>query len=118
MALWIKYISPIILILIFILSGCASFKSWDRPTQVMFTGLVAGQVADYAITEYALDNGCSEENPIFDGHPERMIPIKLALLVGAYWLTEWIEPEHRKWFLIPANIITWGVVLHNYGETK
>ena len=106
---------PIILMLI--ISGCA-FTTWDKPTKVMFTGLVAGQATDCAITKYGLDNGCHEQNPIFDGHPDRMIPIKLAVLIGSYYIVDWLEPEHRKWFLIPANIITWGVVVHNFGEVK
>ena len=106
---------PIILVLI--LSGCA-FTTWDKPTKVMFTGLVVGQVADYAVTEHGLDNGCREVNPIFDGHSDRVVPLKLAVLIGSYYLVEWLEPEYRKWFLIPANIITWGVVLHNYREVN
>jgi len=108
----------LIMIICLFLMGCGRYQKWDTPTKVMFTGLVAGQALDAAITSEILVDGGEEYNPVFDGHEERTIPLKIIGLTACYFITDWIEPEYRKWFLIPANILTWGVVVHNYGELQ
>lgn len=114
----IALICWLIAIICLFLMGCAGFRSWDTPTKVMFTGLVAGQAIDYLETDYILDHDGHERNPLFDRHQGRIIPLKIAVLIGSYYFINYLEPEHRKWFLIPANALTWGVVYHNYGELK
>ena len=108
----------LIALIALLLMGCGHGKPWKTSTKVLYTGLIAGQVLDYTTTQDILDDGGHECNPIFDGHNSRIIPFKLAVLIGSYYLVDLMEPEYRKWFLIPANIITWGVVAHNYGERE
>lgn len=112
--LFLAVLSWILALICWFFMGCAGYQSWNTPTKIMFTGLVAGQVIDCLETNYILDHDGNERNPLFDGHQGRIIPIKAVFLIGSYYFVDYLKPENRKYFLIPANLITWGVVAYNY----
>ena len=106
----------IIIISILILSGC-SFHEWNRTDKILYTGLVTATVADIAITEYGLDNGAEEKNPIFDGNSGLMIPVNLVALGIIYYLAD-KSPECRTWILGTTNVLRWGVVGWNINACR
>ena len=104
----------ILAILIFLLAGCAHHqdrKPWDAWDKALYGGLVAGSIADIASTDYNTSNGHEEQNPICgDGKPQATIPLNIAVLIAAYYFTDYLNPEQRKWFLGVSNVLRWTAV--------
>ena len=99
-------------ILIILLTGCAhNGQKWDAWDKALYGGLVAGSIADIASTDYNTSNGHEEQNPICgDGKPQATIPLNIAVLIAAYYFTDYLNPEQRKWFLGVSNVLRWTAV--------
>jgi len=107
-----KTIATIFIILM--LASCAHHqdrKPWDTWDKALYGGLVAGSVADIAVTNRNVDNGFQEQNPICgDGKPETTIPLNLVGLFVVYYIADTLPPKPRKWMLGISNVLRWGVV--------
>ena len=88
---------------------------WSRKDKVLALAYVGVNVADYWLTENALDAGCIEQNPILGPRPtdfvmgvskafSTLIPLGLAHLAG---------PKYRPWMLGSATFLIGGAVFHN-----
>lgn len=75
---------------------------------------IAGQILNAGHTNYALENGYYEQNPIYGKHPSKQeIYIgKIISTAGIYGLTK-AFPRHEKPVLIVANVVVWGVVIRD-----
>ena len=106
--------TPIIIFIILMFAGCAHHpdrKAWDKWDKALYGGLVAGSIADIAVTSRNVDNGFSEQNPICgDGKPETTIPINIIGLVAVYYIADTLPPKPRKCLLGISNILRWGAV--------
>ena len=104
----------ILIISIILLAGCAHHpdrKAWDAWDKALYGGLVAGAVADIAITNRNVDNGFQEQNPICgDGQPKTTVPINIIGLVAVYYIADTLPPKPRKWLLGISNVLRWGAV--------
>ena len=109
-----KNLTTSIIILSFLLAGCAHHqdrKPWDTWDKALYGGLVAGSVADIAVTNRNVDNGFQEQNPICgDGKPETTIPLNLVGLFVVYYIADTLPPKPRKWMLGISNVLRWGAV--------
>jgi hypothetical protein len=41
------------------------------------------------------------------------VPIMAGVNVAAYFFADYLEPEHRTWFLVPMVLLKGVVVFHN-----
>ena len=80
-------------------TGCMSTRPYTKSERDWFALAVAGQTADVLSTEYVLDHGFEEGNPVFgkDAGIEKIILGKAAIFGLVYYAGE-LCPEYRKRF--------------------
>lgn len=96
-------------------SGCSSWAPRDRALGAFAVGCHA---VDLYQTEWALENGFRERNPLLDDHPSdaELVGFKLAALGAGSWLFNKIDPEARTPLLVVATLPCVFVVIHNHRE--
>jgi len=104
----------VLILILFLLNGCVTFRPHTKTEKILLGAFVTSQMADIASTEYALNHGCKEMNPIYGKDPSlgKMILFK-GLFVGIIYLLGQIDPKHRPIFYSIPTAITLGAVANN-----
>ena len=104
-----------VLILILVLWAtpvCAEWRDWSRDTQALFVASNVAIVADWATTRYGVTHGFPnntyETNPILGRYPsrDRVDLYMIGILVSNYYITDWLSPQYRGFYL------TWRTIEH------
>lgn len=100
--------------LVVLLAGCST---WQPPEQRAFAVAVVCQTVDLMQTDWALENGYYEANPILGAEPtdNELIAFKAAAL-GATWAVGEFNPAHRWEAIGIATLPCLAAVAHNYSE--
>ena len=100
------FLALMILVLTMMVTSCASWRG----------AAIATTATDIASTQYGLDNGCSEGNPLYGNSPSmgKMLVINAAVIGTVWYLTkDWPEKEQQKvwkWFTLFRGAATiWNI---------
>lgn len=99
------------------LTGCAS-SNLGRGLNV---GVIASGVADLASTQYALDRGAEEKNPLMGQSLWQQIPMKALGIGTVIGLAHLIERKHPVLAHVLRGVVItgWSVVaIHNVKVTR
>lgn len=100
------------------LTGCATgpLASWSRTDQALFAVNLGCHGVDYWQTEWALENGYEEGNPLLGSHPsdEKLLAGKAVAGALAWWAGR--DDEKRTASLIALTVPCLAIVAHNYSE--
>lgn len=93
----------------------ASLSDWTKTERNLFYAYNIGSWIDYEQSKDAFKTGnWMEGNPLFPDspHPDRILAQKI---LGSYVLYKFNDSREqgRKYGLIAANIVQWGVVLNH-----
>jgi hypothetical protein len=99
-----------------LLAGCAPTKPWTRSAKAMLGLNVACNTLDYAQTDWAMEHGYTEGNPVLGESPSdgRILATKVATQALIYRLAD--GTENRTLTLALALAPCLAVVAHNYSE--
>ena len=96
------------------LSLFASLSDWTQTERNLFYAYNIGSWIDYEQSKDAFKSGrYMEDNPLFPDRPHhgRILAQKI---IGSYVLYKFNDSrDNRKYGLIAANIVQWGVVLNH-----
>lgn len=96
------------------LSLFASLSDWTQTERNLFYAYNIGSWIDFEQSKDAFKTGdYMEGNPLFSDrpHPDRILAQKI---LGSYVLYRFNDSvENRKYGLIAANVVQWGVVLNH-----
>ena len=102
------------LIVILLLSGCASVRPWTTEEKLMLGASCIATFADGYTTIKGLHDGCSETNPITGKNPSDGVVISFmaitqgfSIIVAHYW------EEYRMWLLGMKTGVNAGFAWHN-----
>lgn len=103
----------LLLILIFLVSGCGL----NSGEQLAFGGMIAGQAADYCTTVRNLGAGALEQNPVLGNRPNdgTVLLFKVAVVGALVGLGE-MDPEHRKFWYWLGAISGGGAAIYNHTQ--
>lgn len=92
----------------------ASLSDWTQTERNLFYAYNIGSWIDYEQSKDAFKTGVySEGNPLFPDRPhhDRILAQKI---IGSYILYRFNDSrDNRKYGLIAANVVQWGVVLNH-----
>jgi len=96
------------------LSLFASLSDWTPTERNLFYAYNIGSWIDYEQSKDAFQSGkYMESNPLFSNrpHPDRILAQKI---LGSYVLYKFNDSrDNRKYGLIAANVVQWGVVINH-----
>jgi hypothetical protein len=91
-----------------------SLNDWTQTERNLYYAYNIGSWIDYEQSKDAFKNGkYMESNPLFSNrpHPDRILAQKI---LGSYVLYKFNDSrDNRKYGLIAANIVQWGVVINH-----
>ena len=91
-----------------------SLNDWTQTEQNLYYAYNIGSWIDFEQSKDAFKNGkYMESNPLFSNrpHPDRILAQKI---LGSYVLYKFNDSrDNRKYGLIAANIVQWGVVINH-----
>ncbi len=98
-----------------LLSGCST---WGPKEQRAFAFSAACHTYDLIQTDWAMEHGYREMNPLVGEHPSdnTLIVTKAATLVAMWGITELIDQPQRWKVLLLATVPCLWAVHHNYEE--
>jgi len=99
-------------IIVLLLSGCASWSTRDK---LAFTAFTVANATDFALTKNGLDNGKIEGNPALSGMESDTV---IYYFIGSellIWGMASVLPDdvRANWFLYPLTVVKVGVAAHN-----
>lgn len=97
-----------------VLIFCAGCTPMTRREQILFTGMVLAQAADYETTRRYIAAGGTETNPLTGDRPSRdtIALFKIGFVGVLYGLGE-IWPEHREGFYSLGIVSGGGAAIWN-----
>jgi hypothetical protein len=98
--------------LLLVASGCTS--TWSRGEKALAAGYVAANVVDMGQTNYALQNGYAEGNPMYGSAPSagKILAIKGVTTAATMWMADRF-PSRRKLILGMGLGLQAGIVGNN-----
>lgn len=99
-----------------LLAGCAPTQPWTRTAKAMLGVNIACNTADYAQTEWAMEHGYTEVNPLLGDSPSdgRILATKVATQALIYRLADGTDNRTLTLALALAPCI--AAVAHNWSE--
>lgn len=96
-------------------SGCSV---WGPKEQRAFAFSAACHVTDLMQTDWALEHGYREMNPLYGDRPSdnQLVAGKAAALAATWWVAEQYEGDDRWKVIALATVPCLAVVAHNYRE--
>lgn len=97
------------------LAGCSA---WQPAEQRAFAFAATCHAVDLMQTDWALENGFKEANPILGENPSdnELMAFKAAALGVTWWVAENAAPEDRWKAVLLATVPCVAAVAHNYSE--
>lgn len=109
--MWVFRAKTAVVCVVLSLSGC---DSWTKQDKDLFTILICAQTADFVTTEYALDHGFKEINPLLGDFPDDTdIVLFKAGAIGLFYVLGEIWPEHRETIYMTGIISGFGAASWN-----
>ena len=102
--------------------NCANLQGyeWTRSDKVAAAALVVGRGADMISTHDAMERGAHETNIFLGEHPDdgtlALLWIGSSILCLA--IAHYMPSEYREIFLCTISVISGGVAIKNYFETR
>jgi len=99
--------------------GFKDISPWTTWNKIWFASAIGGQIADVVSTEIQLGDGCSEANPIGGSSQGLIYALKVALLGGAYYITDVQykgdpkQQDIRNYIYAPISVMGFGVAGYN-----
>jgi uncharacterized protein YceK len=99
------------------LSGCASFKAWDREDRALYAFNLGCHAIDYAQTSWAIEHGYVEANPLLGESPsnDRLAASKLAAGALTWWVADSASDDRTRTLLTMTGACL-AVLAHNHSE--
>lgn len=118
----------IILIVMFVFVGSAGYANplqfmwqnendkWSTQDTILQILVISSIFIDMTQTNYGLENGCTEENPILGGHPSKLKFYTYNIsAMSLHTITAYILPKKYRTILQSVYLgIETGVILSNY----
>ena len=115
-----KYILAIILSL-FLTKSHAGWNDWNEDTKKLFVASSIAISADYLLTRDFAKNkhmhpNAFEMNPIIGRHPhhDKIDLMMIVMLVSNYYITDFIPPEQRNFYLSVRTFMHGTAAVNNY----
>ena len=104
---------------LFLLTSCASPRSWTRQEKVAAGFFLLAHSADAITTSQLTDHGNYETNPILGKYPsDTKVGVYFSLTAIGALIVSHFNPDLRKPLLYGYGTLNTGLAIHNYTINK
>lgn len=90
------------------------FNDWTKKEQSLYAANILVAYIDHKQTNYGLDNGYSEKNPLYGNrHPDKSIAINALAYGAVYWAVGHYAEDETTTYLLGGLLSRTAVVVHN-----